>query len=75
MIVKAFVVLHPDHAPSAELTRMLQDHVKAEIAPYKYPRAIEYVEALPRTQTGKLQRFALRRMVQEPQREGEVATA
>jgi 2-aminobenzoate-CoA ligase len=36
--------------------------VKAEIAPYKYPRVIEYVEALPRTQTGKLQRFELRRI-------------
>lgn len=62
MIVKAYVVLHPDHAPSAELTRMLQEHVKTEIAPYKYPRSIEFVEALPRTQTGKLQRFALRQM-------------
>ena len=42
--------------------RLLQEHVKATIAPYKYPRAIEYVTALPRTQTGKLQRFELRRM-------------
>jgi len=40
---------------------MLQDHVKATIAPYKYPRTIEYVTQLPRTQTGKLQRFELRR--------------
>jgi 2-aminobenzoate-CoA ligase len=39
---------------------MLQDHVKAAIAPYKYPRAVEYVPALPRTQTGKLQRHELR---------------
>jgi 2-aminobenzoate-CoA ligase len=75
MIVKAYVVLHPEHVPSAELTKALQDHVKAEIAPYKYPRAIEYVEALPRTQTGKLQRFELRRMAQEPQWQGRVATA
>jgi 2-aminobenzoate-CoA ligase len=42
------------------LTKALQDHVKAEIAPYKYPRAIEYVTSLPRTDTGKLQRFRLR---------------
>jgi 2-aminobenzoate-CoA ligase len=62
MVVKAYVVLHPGHAPSPDLTKMLQDHVKAEIAPYKYPRIIECVDALPRTQTGKLQRFALRRL-------------
>ncbi|HZH09624.1 MAG TPA: benzoate-CoA ligase family protein [Microvirga sp.] len=71
MIVKAYVVLNPSHVPSAELTRMLQEHVKAEIAPYKYPRCIEFVEALPRTQTGKLQRFALRQMAGAP-RSGEV---
>jgi 2-aminobenzoate-CoA ligase len=60
--VKAYVVLHPGHTPGPEITRILQAHVKAEIAPYKYPRAIEYVDALPRTQTGKLQRFELRRI-------------
>jgi 2-aminobenzoate-CoA ligase len=59
-IVKAFVVLRPGHTGDGALTRALQDHVKAAIAPYKYPRAIEYVAALPRTQTGKLQRHALR---------------
>jgi 2-aminobenzoate-CoA ligase len=42
----------------------LQDHVKREIAPYKYPRAIEFVTQLPKTETGKLQRFALRQMAQ-----------
>jgi len=42
------------------VVRMLQDHVKNAIAPYKYPRAIEFVDALPRTETGKLQRFKLR---------------
>jgi 2-aminobenzoate-CoA ligase len=62
MIVKAYVVLRPGHAAGPDLTKVLQDHVKAEIAPYKYPRAIAFVDALPRTQTGKLQRFALRRM-------------
>lgn len=59
-IVKAYVVLRAGFSPSPELTKVLQEHVKAEIAPYKYPRAIEYVSALPRTQTGKLQRFQLR---------------
>jgi 2-aminobenzoate-CoA ligase len=59
-LVKAFVVLRPDVDRSAATTKMLQDFVKAEIAPYKYPRAIEFVDALPRTATGKLQRFRLR---------------
>ena len=60
MIVKAYVVLKPGHEGDAATTRALQDHVKATIAPYKYPRAIEYVGSLPRTETGKLQRFRLR---------------
>ena len=59
-IVKAFVVLRPDHASGDVLARALQDFVKARIAPYKYPRAIEFRSALPRTETGKLQRFRLR---------------
>jgi 2-aminobenzoate-CoA ligase len=58
--VAAYVVLRPGIAPNDALTSALQAHVRAEIAPYKYPRVIEYVEALPRTQTGKLQRYALR---------------
>jgi len=62
MIVKAYVVLRAGHNGDATLTKTLQDHVRATIAPYKYPRAIAYVEALPKTQTGKLQRFELRRM-------------
>jgi 2-aminobenzoate-CoA ligase len=61
-IVKAYVVLRPGHAGDAATTKLLQDYVKATIAPYKYPRAVEYVTALPRTQTGKLQRFELRRI-------------
>jgi 2-aminobenzoate-CoA ligase len=65
-IVKAYVVLRPGHAGDSALTKVLQDYVKANIAPYKYPRAIEYVTVLPRTQTGKLQRFELRRMAGEP---------
>src|SRR5262249_45799335 len=61
-VVKAYVVLRAGHAGDTAMTKTLQDHVKATIAPYKYPRAIEYVAELPKTQTGKLQRFALRRM-------------
>ena len=59
-IVKAFVVLKPGHAGDAAMTAALQDFVKRAIAPYKYPRAIRYLAALPRTETGKLQRFRLR---------------
>jgi 2-aminobenzoate-CoA ligase len=44
----------------AALVQALQDHVKASIAPYKYPRAIEFLDRLPRTETGKLQRFKLK---------------
>jgi 2-aminobenzoate-CoA ligase len=61
-IVKAYVVLRKGFPPGPELVKELQDFVKAEIAPYKYPRAIEIVESLPRTATGKLQRFRLREM-------------
>ena len=59
-IVKAFVVLRPGFAADAATTKVLQDFVKNEIAPYKYPREIEYVSELPKTETGKLQRFRLR---------------
>jgi 2-aminobenzoate-CoA ligase len=64
MIVKAFCVLKPGHAAGEALAKVLQDHVKASIAPYKYPREIEFVAVLPRTETGKLQRFRLRQQVQ-----------
>ncbi|MFC5520734.1 AMP-binding protein [Polaromonas jejuensis] len=60
MIVKAFVVLKPDQLASDSLAKTLQDHVKATLAPFKYPRKIEFVPKLPRTETGKLQRFKLR---------------
>ncbi|MCB1436408.1 MAG: AMP-binding protein [Rhodobiaceae bacterium] len=60
MIVKAFVVLAPGVVGDGALVKALQTHVKAEIAPYKYPRAIEFVAALPKTGTGKIQRFKLR---------------
>lgn len=58
--VKAFVVLKADHSASAELARTIQEHVKATIAPYKYPRQVEFIAALPKTDTGKLQRFRLK---------------
>ncbi len=59
-IVKAFVVLAKGYAPSDELTQALQDHVKSETAPYKYPRAIEYVTELPKTTSGKIKRVELK---------------
>ena len=62
MIVKAYVVLASGITADASLASDLQDHVKREIAPYKYPRAVEFVAQLPKTETGKLQRFALRQM-------------
>ncbi|ELX13275.1 benzoate-CoA ligase BclA [Janthinobacterium sp. HH01] len=59
-IVEAHVVLKPGYEASPELTAQLQEFVKGQIAPYKYPRAIRFLTALPRTETGKLQRFKLR---------------
>ena len=59
-IVKAFVVLREGQSPDDSTVRVLQDFVKAAVAPYKYPRAIEFRSSLPRTETGKLQRFRLR---------------
>jgi len=60
MVVKAFVVLRPGHAGDAALVKTLQEHVKAMLAPFKYPRQIAFLARLPRTETGKLQRFKLR---------------
>ena len=59
-IVKAFIVLRDPSEAGEAMVRELQDFVKREIAPYKYPRAIEFVDELPRTETGKLQRYKLR---------------
>jgi 2-aminobenzoate-CoA ligase len=59
-IIKAFVVLSPDYTGDAALVQRLQDFVKQSIAPYKYPRAIEFCGALPRAGTGKVQRYRLR---------------
>jgi 2-aminobenzoate-CoA ligase len=76
-VVKAFVVpaggldALPDEDTRAVRAKELQDHVKSVIAPYKYPRVIEFVDALPRTSSGKLQRFKLRQL--ERQKAGEPA--
>jgi len=59
-IVKAFVILRDGASADETKARELQDLVKRQIAPYKYPRAVEFVTSLPRTNTGKLQRFRLR---------------
>ncbi|MBC3880593.1 AMP-binding protein [Undibacterium sp. LX40W] len=59
-IVKAFVVLRDATKASDALVKTLQDYVKSNVAPYKYPRAIEFRDALPRTETGKVQRFKLK---------------
>jgi 2-aminobenzoate-CoA ligase len=59
-IVEAHVVLAAGHQGDALMVKLLQDHVKAVIAPYKYPRRVVFVAALPKTQTGKIQRFRLK---------------
>ena len=60
MVVKAFVVLKSGHLSDEAMVKALQEHVKATIAPYKYPRQVQFMTSLPRTETGKLQRFKLR---------------
>ena len=64
-VVKAYIVLMAGAQPGPQLVRELQEFVKARIAPYKYPRAIEFLDQLPKTQTGKIQRFLLRRRAEE----------
>ena len=61
MIVEAHVVLAKGHTPDEEMVKILQNHVKMAIAPYKYPRRVIFTDALPKTQTGKIQRFRLRK--------------
>lgn len=60
-IVEAHVVLNEGHTADITTSKALQDHVKSVIAPYKYPRSIVFIDALPKTQTGKIQRFMLRK--------------
>jgi 2-aminobenzoate-CoA ligase len=62
-VVRAHVVLRPQWESSAETVQQLQDHVKAIIAPYKYPRVVVFTDSLPKTATGKIQRFMLRQTV------------
>jgi 2-aminobenzoate-CoA ligase len=59
-VVKAYVVLRPETSPTPELVAELQEFTKGQIAPYKYPRLVEFVDQLPRTSTGKIQRYVLR---------------
>jgi acetyl-CoA synthetase len=59
-IVRAVVVLRPEHSPGDALARELQEHVKERTAPYKYPRVVEFAEALPKTASGKIKRAELR---------------
>ncbi|MEM7257592.1 MAG: 2-aminobenzoate-CoA ligase, partial [Pseudomonadota bacterium] len=59
-IVEAHIVVVKGTSTSEQTTKSFQDHVKATIAPYKYPRSVRYVEALPKTETGKIQRFKLK---------------
>ena len=61
-LVKAYIVLRAGFEPDAAMVKVLQDYVKQSVAPYKYPRAVRFVGALPRTSTGKLQRFRLREL-------------
>jgi benzoate-CoA ligase len=58
---KAFIVLKPGHTPSERLVHELQEFVKTHAAPYKYPRMVEFVDSLPKTATGKIQRYKLRK--------------
>ena len=67
-IVKAYVVLKAGHMADTAMAKQLQEHVKHEIAPYKYPRAVEFIERMPRTETGKLQRFRLKQLDDERRR-------
>jgi len=59
-VVRAVVVLRAGHVPSPALAAELQDHVKAQTAPYKYPRVVDFAAELPRTPSGKIRRAALR---------------
>jgi 2-aminobenzoate-CoA ligase len=74
-IVKACIVLKRPDAAGDAMTRQLQDFVKGQIAPYKYPRAIEYLAALPRTETGKVQRYVLRQQAEGSATSGAVPPA
>jgi acetyl-CoA synthetase len=69
-IVKAFIVLQPGESPSAALIEDIQTHVRGRLAPYEYPREIEFIDALPMTTTGKVQRKELRKREEAKQGRG-----
>jgi 2-aminobenzoate-CoA ligase len=71
-IVKAYVALKSGFAADDAMVRQLQEHVKQSIAPYKYPRAIEFIASMPRTDTGKLQHFRLKQMDSESRRQNAI---
>ena len=60
-IVQAYIVLHDHYVGDNSLKKILQDYVKSIIAPFKYPRSIIFIDTLPKTKTGKIQRFLLRK--------------
>jgi len=64
-VVKAYIVLAPGHSPSAALEDDIRQHVRGKLAPYEYPREIEFIDALPMTTTGKVQRRVLRERERE----------
>jgi len=64
-VVKAFIVVGPDYDPSEELAKEIQDYCKANTAPYKYPRHVEFIEDLPKTTSGKIRRVELRQREEE----------
>ncbi|MBM3200325.1 acyl-CoA synthetase [Candidatus Woesearchaeota archaeon] len=66
-VVKAFIILKENYAPSEELIKQIQDHVKEIAAPYMYPRKVEFVKELPKTQSGKIKRKELREAEQKKQ--------
>src|SRR5262249_20597412 len=73
-VVKAFVVLRPEHSPGDELARALKEHVQRVTAPYKYPREIEFVQSLPKTVSGKIRRVELRQRERQAKRDGRPGT-
>jgi acetyl-CoA synthetase len=69
-VVKAFIVLTPGHRGSPALEDEIRDHVRGRLAPYEYPKEIEFIDALPMTTTGKVQRRVLRLREEERKKGG-----
>ena len=68
--MKAFIVLQPGHPPSENLIEQIQKHVRGRLAPYEYPKEIEFIDALPMTTTGKVQRKELRKREEARMKQG-----